>query len=121
MRPPTRRGALLLLLGLLYFLIGGSYALIPREPKTLEPYTFAINLMPIEVWGVLWALAGLIGVLAAFLRRFDQLGFTVMTGFSILWGVLALCSVVMGHPLGWVAGLIWISWAGVLMITSGMK
>ena len=123
MRPghPTRRGALLLLLGLLYLMIGGSYALIDREPKTIEPYTFAMVLAPIEVWGALWALCGLVGVIGAFNRHLDRYGFVALTAFSSLWGILAFMSAATGHPLGLVAGAIWMSWAGVLLITSGMR
>ena len=121
--PPTRRGALLLLIGLIYLLIGSYYAFQADIPASaLAQYTFATGLLRIEVWGLVWASCGLVGIAAAFHRPWNRIGFAVLTGFSMLWGVMAFLSAISdGNPRAAIAGLIWTAWAGILMITSGMK
>ena len=126
MKRPDRRGALLLLIGVIYFLIGSSYVVLDIEPRTLEPYSFADGLfgvLTIKVWGVIWAACGLLGGVAGLTHRFtwDRRGFVVLTGFSLLWGALcAMSALIDGHERGIIVALIWWAFAGVLMITSGM-
>ena len=121
--PPTRRGALLLLIGLIYVLVGSFYAFDERSAATAQvQYSFAAQLFPIVAWGVVWLACGAVGVAAAFHRPWNRIGFAVLTGWSMLWGTLAfLTAITDGSPRAAIAGLIWTAWAGILMITSGMK
>jgi hypothetical protein len=114
-----------MLIGGIYFLVGGSYAVLDLPQPTLEPYSFAItSVLTIKVWGYVWALCGLYGMFAGLVHRkkWDRHGFVVLTIFSALWAALAICSGLFdGHWRGLISGLIYAAFAGVLAITSGMK
>ena len=112
-----------MLIGTIYLLIGGYYAFQAGIPASaLAQYTFATSLLRIEIWGGVWLSCGLVGIAAAFHRPWNRIGFAVLTGFSMLWGVMAFLTAISdGNPRAAIAGLIWTAWAGILMITSGMK
>jgi hypothetical protein len=119
----TRRGAFLLLIGVVYVVIGLGYA-IPLVPPREAPdvYTAALLLAPINVWGIGFFLAGVVGAVTAWWPEGrDGLGFLVLAGWSTGWATLALCSTFLyGSQRGWITGLVFLTFAGALMIVSGM-
>lgn len=120
--PTTRRGAFLLVVGAIYAVIGLSYAVLPIPTSTKEGYDFANQLLPIPVWGAIWAAVGLFGVVSA---RWpvgkDYLGFAALAWFSLLWMALSACSSIFyGASRGWFLAVIWGAFGLLLTIVSGM-
>ncbi len=118
----SRRGAVLLLFGLDFLVIGLATALLPSPASTVEGYRVADHLLPLHVWGVIWALAGLCGIITAWWpARRDDWGFYAMGSFGLLWACMSLGStIVYGSARGWILAIIWGSFALALFIVSGM-
>jgi hypothetical protein len=119
---PNRRGSVLLLFGVVYIIIGITTALLPLPPTSLSGYAVADNILPLQVWGFIWAGVGLFGAAAAWLpTRRDDLGYYALAGFGLLWGSMAAAStVVYGAQRGWVIALTYGAFAMALLIVSGM-
>lgn len=123
----TRRGAFLLLVGIIYTVIGTSYAVLPIPKSSARGYSMAASLahffgFPLSAWGWVWAAVGLCGILAAwFPMGLDVWGYYVMVAFSTMWSVLSACSSLFeGAGRGWFLALIWGTFALALAIVSGM-
>ena len=123
--PVTRRGGFLLLIGSIYAVVGFAYA-TPAVPTgntdRNSAYTLAEHFGSLALWGALWCLSGLCACIAAFYpKEHDQWGFLVLVGWSVFWGLMACGStIVYGAERGWVAGAIWLTFAGACGIVSGM-
>jgi uncharacterized membrane protein HdeD (DUF308 family) len=86
-----RRGACLLILGVLHLNLG--WTLLSLPPTTLQALK-VFRYVPVAVWGSLWMILGAISLLYAFVRRSksDGLGFAAAYLMPSLWGLAYLLS-----------------------------
>jgi hypothetical protein len=71
------------------------------------------------VWGTGWLLVGFLLLFYA-LRRHDAVGYTSAIGWKIVWGLTTFASWAFGGvDRGWVASIIWLTFAGVVGVISG--
>jgi hypothetical protein len=119
---PNRRGAVLLLFGIEFIIIGLSMTLQPASTEAVRAYAVADHLYGIPAWGIGWVTCGAIGCMTAWWpTRRDDLGFLLMAAYALLWGGMAVGSwYSYGAERGWVAGLLWCVHALLLFIVSGM-
>lgn len=109
-----RRGAFLLFLALLDFAYGYSLFTVPRaQARTLD------LLLPLKTWAVIWIITGVV-CLSGVLMRNDRFQYTFSAAFKTAWGMLYIqLWVVQGVPQAWVAAVIWLAFAGTVLIISG--
>lgn len=85
------------LFSLLVIIVGVSYLPIVTQPDKLpDGLKFSTNLFPIWVWGSVWCIAGLIGVVAAALqlqRHWFRWAVTAQVVMHALWGTF--------YAIGW--------------------
>lgn len=113
-----RRGGSLLFLALVDLVYGASL-LIPDAPTAKNPlYIYLTRLAPLGVWGLAWAAVGTVMVIQAFAVD-DRFAFGVGAFWKLLWGVLSLGAWGDGVPRAYVGAVIWIAFAGFVVLLSG--
>jgi hypothetical protein len=106
------RGAFLLFLALLDFLYGWSLIITPAPDLR--------NVLPFEVWGVVWIVGGFACLIGAFMRM-DRISYgvaaTVKAGWAAVWLKIWLFN---GDiiPRAWVSVAIWAAFSGIVIIIS---
>lgn len=113
-----RRGATLLLIGMIALGIAFSLLDIPPELRHNPAYAVAASLLPLTVWAGWWLAAALVCLVQAFMRE-DRIAFGIASGVILFWGAASLYGWAIGlNSRGWVGGTLWIglgSWlAGVV-------
>ena len=112
-RRAGRRGAFLAFLAVLDLSYG--YSLF----TTAAPQRVFDLLLPWQAWGVIWLAAGAVCAAGIFARR-DRLAFTAAATLMCAWGLLfADIWLVQGYPRGWVSVVVWLAFAGVVLIIAG--
>ena len=116
-----RRGAVLLVLAFVDFVVGWSYVAptddVLRAPNTLWREQWA----PAGVWGALWFGVGLLCLIAAFTRQ-DMIGYTAAVGLKLLWATMEATGWIAGQiPLGYRPAIIWAGFAVLIMIVAGLR
>lgn len=122
-RPPRvvgRRGTFLLFLALVDLV----YALSlwrPAPAAAQAPATrFLMTIMPLHAWAALWLVVGVVCLVGAFVHRLDRAAFTAATAIKSLWGAVFLAGWVAGGLYrGWVSAVVWLGFAGVVMVIAG--
>lgn len=101
---PDRRGGVLIVYGLLFVFLGFGYTGSRPTPNVVEALVVAERLAPLQFWGLLWMIAGLLCIVSAVAWDSEPgaLGFIAAELPPLGWGTWYL--------LGWV-GRHW-SWAG---------
>jgi hypothetical protein len=108
-----RRGATLLFLALLDLLY--PLGLAGQAPAARAGYEL---IAPWQAWAGLWAATGLVCLVQAFARR-DRIAFTAAVGIKLAWGSTSLAAWAVGmSPRGWLAAVIWLSFAGLIAVDS---
>ncbi len=107
-----RRGASLLFLGLLAFVLAASLLFAPPELKNSPNYQMLIRIAPLEVWAGSWTASGILCWIQAFARQ-DRIAFAFATAMWWTYGIATFIGVITGiNPRGWVGGLIWMAFGG---------
>lgn len=114
-----RRGSVLLVLGL--FDVTNGWALL-----TLPPYLqqgaaaeWREHYAPSWLWGSLWLVVGVVLLVQMFQRR-DMVAYSAAIGIKVLYALNAIASWAFGGVLrGWLSGLIWLAFAGMVYVISG--
>lgn len=104
------RGQFLFCFGLIYVAIGLSYlvadsaSLVRRQLSWVDHIPW-VALPLVEIFGVAWAAAGIVGVLCSHLSAGrDRAAFAAMSGVVWGWAIVNLVSWVLGtSPRGWVS------------------
>lgn len=118
-----QRGQVLLLLGSIYFLAGAGFYLNADDPGYTTTFAFPLRFAPMEFWGGIFAMVGVIAAVAAFwnIGR-DVWGFAALVCWSSLWSCAALGTFFVNNVnRAWVTFLVWGAFAGVVAIVSGMR
>lgn len=112
-----RRGAVLLVLGIISTLYGAS--LIADPPPTAQSLRPLFHYAPIPAWGVAWVAAGLCALVCVPLRR-DWLAFTGLYLISTPWCLYYLVSWLVGlNPRGWITAALFAAIGGVAAVCAG--
>lgn len=127
-----RRGAYLVVMGVLYFLLAYGYAFLPLPTYVLDQLAMPIlvaNFLSVDspvhalqFWAALWAGSGVLAIITAWWPPGrDSWGFVALWAFSAVWSVLNLWGgLVLGAPRATVVGLIFAIYALTVAIVSGM-
>jgi hypothetical protein len=114
-----RRGFSLLFLALLDLILAFSLADPPPEAVRTPTVRFIAGVAPLWAWAILWAVAGLLCLVGAFVTR-DRIAFTAAVAIKTLWGSLYLAGSLTGAlDRGWVAAAVWLPMAVWIAIISG--
>lgn len=110
-----RRGASLLFVGMLAFVLAASLVWLSSAQAASTPaYLVLSEFAPLRVWAAAWAVSGALCWVQAFMRS-DRLAFAVATAMWWTFGLAYLVGVVTGvNPRGWVGGGIWLAFGGWL-------
>lgn len=109
-----RRGSYLLFLAILDFVYG--YSLLAAVNPALQK----VNLfLPLEAWGIAWLIVGVICLVQAF-AKLDRVAFSLAVTIKALWGLAFVFSwgFTTTAPLGWLSGVVWITFAIMTAIIS---
>lgn len=114
-----RRGTFLLFLALLDVVYGVS--LCAHAARISPSYQFAAQIIPLHGWAWVWVTVGL--VCAAYApARDDQLAFGAAIALKVVWGGLGLLGWLMDDvPRGYVSAVIWLAFAGVVLLVAGWR
>ncbi|MBO2461660.1 hypothetical protein [Actinomadura violacea] len=114
-----RRGTFLLFLALLDWVYGAS--LCGHYARISPTYQFAAQVLPLHAWAAVWVGVGLVcGAFAP--ARNDQLAFGAAIALKIVWGGLGLLGwLVEDIPRGYVSAVIWMAFAGVVLLIAGWR
>lgn len=109
-RPWKRHSLVLLVAGIIYVLIGVSYILTEAPPARTAALKIALSWWDLDTWGVIFILAGLMGMLSARWPPISETwGYTVFTWISSAWAAFYAVGILFGDsPLANVAGVL--SW-----------
>lgn len=87
-RPWTRHSLVLFVGGIIYIFIGLAKILNGLPEERRQALTFALDIMAIESWGVVFIALGLFSMLTSRWPAFTKTwGYAALTGFSIMWGL----------------------------------
>ncbi|MET8826122.1 hypothetical protein ABZX40_13700 [Streptomyces sp. NPDC004610] len=116
-----RRGAILLSYGTVWALYGYGQLISPQPDQ--RGLTLAVQLLPLEVWGWLWMVSGIIAVAAAWMPQgVDWPGFLALPLIVLPWMASYLASWLQGDfPRGWVAAAVWAAIAVPVLVVAGWR
>lgn len=119
-----RRGAFLILFGVLYALIGYSYLTLSpvSEVAVRHALRLALNVAPLTAWGWAWIAAGATAVACGtFCPGRKTVGFTAAVVLPALWSVVYVAAWLLGDiPRGWVSAAIYAALAAAVAVIAGM-
>lgn len=94
-RPFKRHGLVLLVAGVVYILIGGSYIFTEVTPTRRVALQIAIDWFPMPVWGVIFGVAGGLAIISSRWPPVSETwGYTVLTGLSAGWGAFYAVAII---------------------------
>lgn len=110
-RPFNRHSLILTAAGVAYMLTGATYILSTPTEDRREALAVALRWFPIEIWGMIFILVGLLAVISS---RWPILsnswGYAVLTGLSAGWSATYAAGVIFeGAPVDNITGVL--SWA----------
>jgi hypothetical protein len=115
-----RRGAVLMLLGVVWLLIGAFQILQPPPPANRAGLYLLTLLAPYEWWGGVWIAASLAAVTAAPRMASDTYGFVALMVPPWLWTLVNLAGWALGQaPRGWAAAMVYAALASMIMVVAG--
>lgn len=116
-----RRGAFLTLFAAIYALIGYSFLVAPKTPAIRQNLHFALDIMSLQSWGVLWLTGAAVMLVSATARTGrDYLGFTFAMLLPATLAVLFLMGWLHGDlPRGWVSAALYAALAAAVAVVAG--
>lgn len=120
LRPWQKHSEVLAMAGIVYFLVGLSYVLIPITPDRRRALSILADHVPMQAWGGLWIVVGLLALTSTRWPPASKTwGYTTLTTVAALWssaylvGVLFLNAPVSGLLGALVWGLVAYLWYAV--------
>lgn len=116
-----RRGAILLSYGTVWSLYG--YAQVASPAPDQRGLTVATQWLPLAAWGWIWVTAGLLAIVAAFMKQgADWFGFVGLALIVLPWVTSYLATWLLGDfPRGWVAAAVWAVIAIPVIVVAGWR
>lgn len=107
LRPWRRHSLVLAVAGVMHALIGVAYAVTPSNPVRNAALKIPLTLAPIEVWGGLFVLVGLLALLSSrWPPASEAWGYSAMSGLAALWAAFYACGMVIAKEPGAANGLL---------------
>ena len=115
-----RRGACLLLFGLIMLVYGYAFAIVPLSPAARAALAVPLQIASQTTWGAAWMAAGGLAIAASPLRPGrDGIGFVPLIGMSALWSLSYFAAQALGVPRAALGGLIWAAMVTLLLVIAG--
>jgi hypothetical protein len=107
--------------GATYLLIAYSLHSTQLTPASRYAFRFALGIMPLTGWALLWLACGTIALADAILTRGrDALGFAAAVLAPLAWGVVYFAAWIQGTPRLWETALLYGLIAAAVLIVAGM-
>jgi len=117
-----RRGAFQLLFAGVYLIVGASFWIMPGSGSRQASLKWLTAVVPLEPFAALWIVAGLLGIVSAFMcRPKDWFGFAALVFAPAMWGALFLIGALVGSPQAYLSAAVYWLFAAAPMIVSGMQ
>lgn len=114
-----KRGASCLWFGLVFIVIGLSFAIGDPTPTLQLNLQFLASVLPLEVWGGFWTLGGIIFLVAALWKRLELIAFMVGIAITANWGAGFAIQAAFGESSrGWVSASIYGFFAVLILLIS---
>lgn len=119
-----RRGAALLVFGVIFAARGGLLVLAPQD--TVRRFMVMEAILPLQVWGFVWIGAAVLAAVQAFSPLRDGVwAFVSLTTVSGIWAAGYIAGWIVTEPprgpRGWLMGLMWAAMFGLTIVLSGWK
>jgi hypothetical protein len=111
--------------GVLYLLVAKSLLDTDETPLIRHVFRFALAVMPLWGWAIMWATAGLLALADAVITRHgrDSIGFAAAVTAPTAWSIVYLAAWI-GNDSGirdlWVSAANYAGIAGAVLIVAGM-
>lgn len=79
-----------------FLAIAFSYVFDEPTATTAQNLHFLTSVMPLEIWGILWAVGGLLFLLGAFWKKFQLVSFLIGVAITANWSVGHLIQTLIG-------------------------
>ncbi|MCX4801797.1 hypothetical protein OG594_09050 [Streptomyces sp. NBC_01214] len=114
-----RRGTILSCYGIVWILYGFGQLVTPQPDQ--RGLKLALTLFPLDTWGWLWIVAGIIAIACAWAPPGrDAAGFAALVLIVLPWMATYLAAWITGDsPRGWVAAAIWMLICIPVMVVAG--
>ena len=117
-----RRGAFQLLFSGVYLIVGTNFILTPGASARQVSLKWLTQYVPLEPFAGLWIVAGVLGIVAAFMcRPRDWFGFAALVFAPAVWGAMFFIGALLGSPTAFVSAAVYWLFAAAPMIVSGMQ
>jgi len=114
-----KRGASCLWFGIVFIVIGLSFVIGDPSPTLQLNLQFLSSVLPLEVWGSLWTLGGVVFLVAALWKRLELIAFMVGIAITANWGVGYAIQAALGESSrGWVSASIYGFFAALILLIS---
>lgn len=117
-----RRGAVLLILGIVWIVYGYTIGTVPHAVGALG----ILDKIPTAVWAAMWIGCGAVAAgHCGVTRAHDGRGFTLLAippavwAFGLWWAEVTYLAGVGGTPYSWAAAIIWTGLAALVVIVAG--
>lgn len=111
LRPWTRHSLVLVVGGLIYIFVGLAKIITDIPSTRKDALVFALDLMPIEAWGVVFISLGLFAILTSRWPAFTKTwGYVALTSFSAAWGAFHIEGIILTDASSEAlsSGLLWL-------------
>lgn len=121
----SRRGTFLALFGIAYLLVAKSLVDTDTTPLVRHVFRFALGIMPLAGWALLWLVCGGIALLDALLTRDgrDSVGFAAAVIAPTAWAIVYVAAWV-GNDTAvrdlWISAVTYALIAAAVLIVAGM-
>lgn len=110
LRPFQRHSLVLTVAGGVYVTFGIALATTEPTPDRVSGLRLALAFAPLQVWGGLWAVVGLLAIISSRWPPASKTwGYAVLTGMAVCWAGMYACGVwLLGAPASALNGtLVW--------------
>jgi ABC-type transport system involved in multi-copper enzyme maturation permease subunit len=118
-----RRGAVLVLLGAIYTLIGIGYITTPLTEAAADQLHFALTIASSYVWGYLFLITGIVAVISSrWPPGKTTWGYGFLAATSLWWAGQYFIGMVIVHARGSYRGVLsWLALSVMILIISGWE
>jgi hypothetical protein len=123
LRPWKRHSTILMVVGILYSLIGYQYIFGPANPNRDRSLVAVLQFAPIEVWGMVFFVAGILTSISSRWPPFAETwGYMMLTGLSSAWAASYLIGTLFYHSPrnNWTGAIVWGLLAFIWWAISGL-